>query len=312
MAATNVTPSVANETTDIQDFALDNVIIVLYTLTIVLILTLNPLSLITLRRVASFQLTTKIFLASLTVNDLVVGLCVVPILLIRYIHGTWPLGAMLCIIYKTVNNWTIPLSMYSLLLLTIDRYLAIVWCLHYPRLMTVRISKIIVVLGWLTSLLISSLNSVWTYTTSNTCDFTDGVMEYIVANIATVGCICIFVLYMHMLVIARHQARRIAQENQPNAPQRISTKSLTTVFIIFTALIIGWGPAAIRVIAVNLFGFDLSLQVRMLFYLPFYTNNWLNVAIYYWRNSEFRHELCRVVSVGIDKLKNCTKCGNIN
>ena len=77
MASTNITPSVANETTDIQDFALgNNVIIVLYALTIVLILTLNPLSLIALRRVASFQLTTKIFLASLTVNDLVVGLCV--------------------------------------------------------------------------------------------------------------------------------------------------------------------------------------------------------------------------------------------
>ena len=59
MASTNITPSVANETTDIQDFALgNNVIIVLYALTIVLILTLNPLSLIALRRVASFQLTT--------------------------------------------------------------------------------------------------------------------------------------------------------------------------------------------------------------------------------------------------------------
>ena len=312
MASTNITPSVANETTDIQDFALgNNVIIVLYALTIVLILTLNPLSLITLRRVASFQLTTKIFLASLTVNDLVAGLCVVPILLIRYIHGTWPLGAMLCIIYKAVKHWTVHLSIYSLLLLTIDRYLAIVWCLHYPRLMTVRRSKVIVVLGWLTSLLISSLNSVWTYTTSNTCDFTDGVMEYVLTSIVIVELICIFVLYMHMLVIARHQARRIAQENQPNAPQRISTKSLTTVFIIFTALIIGWVPVGSRVI-VNNFRIDLSLQVEMLFYLPYFTNNWLNVTIYYWRNSEFRQELHRVVSVGFDKLKNCRKCGNIN
>ena len=137
-------------------------------------------------------------------------------------------------------------------------------------------------------------------------------MEYILVSIATVGLICIFALYMHMLVIARHQARRIAQENQPNAPQRISTKSLTTVFIIFTALIIGWVPAGTRVIAVNLFGFDSSLQVRMLLNLPFYTNNWLNVTIYYWRNSEFRHGLHRVVSVGFDKLKNCRKCGSIN
>ena len=282
MASTNITPSVANETTDIHNFALGNVIIVHYALTIVLILTLNPLSLITLRRVASFQLTTKIFLASLTVNDLVVGLCLVTVLLIRHIHGKWQLGAMLCITYRTVRNLTLHLSIYSLLLLTIDRYLAIVWCLHYPRLMTVHRSKVIVVLGWLTSLLISSLNSVWTYTTSNTCDFTDGVMEYVFVRIVIVEFICIFALYMHMLVIARHQARRIAQENQPNAPQRISTKSLTTVFIIFTALIIGWGPAGTRVIAVNLFGFDSPLQVRMLFHLPLYTNNWLNVELYLW------------------------------
>ena len=179
---------------------------------------------------------------------------------------------MLCIIYKAVNNWTVHLSIYySLLLLTIDRYLAIVWCLHYPRLMTVRRSKIIVVLSWLTSLLICSLNSVWTYATSNTCDITDGVMEYILVSIATVELICIFALYMHMLVIARHQARRIAQENQPNVPQRISTKSLTTVFIIFTALIIGWVPAGTRAIVDN-FGIDLSLQVEMLFYLPYFTN----------------------------------------
>ena len=94
MATTNFTLSVANETTDIQDFALgNNVITVLYALTLVLILTLNPLSLIALRRVASFQLTTKIFLASLTANDLVVGLCLVPVLLIdiSMARGHWEL-----------------------------------------------------------------------------------------------------------------------------------------------------------------------------------------------------------------------------
>ena len=223
MAATNFTPSVANETTDIQDFALDNVIIVLYALTIVLILTLNPLSIITLRRVASFQLTTKIFLASLTVNDLVVGLCVVPILLIRYIHGTWQLGAMLCIIYKAVKHWTVPLSIYSLLLLTIDRYLAIVWCLHYPRLMTVRRSKIIVVLGWLTSLLMNSLKSVWTYTTSHTCDLSDDVIEYVLV---------IIVIYLHICVVHAHagNCQTPGPSHCPREPTECPTENQHQIF----------------------------------------------------------------------------------
>ena len=66
------------------------------TMTILLILVLNPLMLFTLRRVSSIQPTTKVLMASLTLSDLGSGI-VNLFILVELFAGSWLLGDFLCL-----------------------------------------------------------------------------------------------------------------------------------------------------------------------------------------------------------------------
>lgn len=281
------------------------VMLFLFGISLVLVFTLNSLCLIVLRRVTNFQTTTKIFLALMTVNDLVGGVQVLFEITIS------PINVAFCHVLVVVKLSVFQISAYSLLLLTIDRYLAIAWCIHYPRLMTDRRAIILVVTGWLfLTTLCSAAEVIYTLQNPALCSLqiASTELEILLLALPVLDVICIFVMYIHILMIARRQARRIAQENQPNGPQRISTKSLTTLLIITLTLLLGLTSSASRV-AFFFFRFFVSADLRYIldisFKLLFCTNSWMNVMVYYWRNQEFREELKRVVSVGFQKLKRC-------
>ncbi|XP_038074873.1 histamine H2 receptor-like [Patiria miniata] len=284
---------------------------VLTALTFVLILTLNPICLVVLHRASGIQETTKVFMASLTVSDICVGLLWLLPQLTQDFNGEWVLGSFLCTAWGVSFPLPAGLGVLSLVLLTMDRFVAIVYSLRYPTLMTLKKAKITVAITWSLALafciivfgilLPSAISPVEPRNCGlKSSDYT-GFFDGIIVVIFAISLITIFILYMYILKVARQQARRIAAQNQINvdrgdrrAPQRVSTKSATTVFIITMTVCICWTPAILLSATKTIVGELRFFKFHLITNLIFITNSWLNVVIYYLRNRELRkalHEL---------------------
>ncbi|XP_038057234.1 beta-1 adrenergic receptor-like [Patiria miniata] len=281
---------------------------VLAVLAIILCVLLNPLMLLTLRRVTSIQPTTKIFMASLTLSDLCNSVCWI-FASTELFAGSWLLGDFLCVVSGVTIYLFNGLVIYSLLLLTVDRYIAISHPLRYPSIMTVFRSKIIVCSTWAVTI-ISCVVMYGTYKTSTISQ--DGPHRlclgdpydwrgYLVVTILVVPLAAIFTLYAHIAMIARNQARRIAAENQAGngqGGQRINTRSTTTIIIITGTVIITWIPTLIRLaIASHIKWQPYDRYLAYMFTQALIlSNGWLNVIIYYLRNSDLRQGLRSLLS----------------
>ena len=102
-------------------------------------------------------------------------------------------------------------------LLTIDRFLAITYTLHYPRLMTLKRSKVIILLVWtLIITLYSALFCLSSKQSDNTKQFQclrHHNIRNIFISISGVSLGTILTLYAYILKVARRQARLIAAQN---------------------------------------------------------------------------------------------------
>lgn len=90
--------------------------------------------------IANIQMrnTTNILIISLAVADLLFIIFCVPFTAVMYVTGGWPLGRIFCQIYQYMTFITAYCSVYTLVLMSIDRYLAVV---HPIRSMTLRNSR---------------------------------------------------------------------------------------------------------------------------------------------------------------------------
>ncbi|XP_038044545.1 melanocortin receptor 4-like [Patiria miniata] len=267
----------------------NTVFICVYGVNFILIMTINPVCLLVIRRMANMQPTTKNFMTSLLVSKMGYGIFVLIPFMIRtnvvFAEGSfWWILFFIC---DVVFNWQ---SFLSLLLLTVDRYLAVAWCLHYPRLMTIRRSRIIICISWAAGLIFglafffSTGTSLHAYTIQN----------FILITIIFIGIALIVTLYLHILVIARRQARRIAQDNQAvagnNAPQRVSTKSFTTIFIIVTVILLCWIPVCLFTLLLRVQVY-VSPVVYFSFGVLYIATNWIDAVLFCARNKEFQKTL---------------------
>ncbi|XP_038055044.1 beta-1 adrenergic receptor-like [Patiria miniata] len=280
---------------------------VLAVLAIFLCVLLNPLMLVTLRRVTSIQPTTKIFMASLTLSDLCNNLYWI-LALTELFAGSWLLGDFFCVVYSVTSYLFVSLSIVSLFILTVDRYIAISRPLQYPSIMTVFRSKIIVLSTWATVSIICSLvlgingsRIVSLDTRYYLCLGHNDWRNYLFFLLAVVIILSIFILYARIAWIARKQARRIAAENQAGNGQggrRINTRSTTTIIIITGTLIITWIPTVVKLAMASQsqwepYDFYLASMFTQVLLL---CNGWLNVIIYYLRNRDLRQAVCSLLS----------------
>ncbi|XP_038057231.1 adrenocorticotropic hormone receptor-like [Patiria miniata] len=280
---------------------------VLAVLAMFLCVLLNPLMLFTLRRVTSIQPTTKIFMASLTLSDLCNNLYWI-LALTELFAGSRLLGDFLCVVNGVTSYLFGSLSIFSLLILTVDRYIVISRPLQYPSIMTVFRSKIIVFSSWAAVSIfcilifgidgsrIVSLDTRY-YVCIGHYDWRNSLAVFL----AVVTILSIFIMYAHIALIARNHARRIAVENQAGngqGGQRINTRATTTIIIITGTLVITWIPTVVRLLIVIPSPQHTWTQylAGMFTNVLLFCNGWLNVIIYYLRNRDLRQALRALLS----------------
>ncbi|XP_039679497.1 trace amine-associated receptor 13c-like [Perca fluviatilis] len=123
--------------------------ILLYSISLLTVV-LNLLVIISVSHFRQLHTPTNILLLSLAVSDLLVGLVLMPGEILRN-TSCWFLGDFVCFLYKYLS-FVIPYSSVGdMVLISVDRYVAICDPLHYTTRITVNRVKLCVCLCWLCS-----------------------------------------------------------------------------------------------------------------------------------------------------------------
>lgn len=97
---------------------------------------------------------TNLFIVSLAMADLSVGLAVLPFSASLEVLNLWVFGDVWCSIWLAVDVWMCTASILNLCAISLDRYLAVTRPVSYPSIMTPFRAKILLAVVWLLSFLI--------------------------------------------------------------------------------------------------------------------------------------------------------------
>uniref|UniRef100_A0A3Q3WLY3 G-protein coupled receptors family 1 profile domain-containing protein n=1 Tax=Mola mola TaxID=94237 RepID=A0A3Q3WLY3_MOLML len=254
---------------------------------------LNLLVIISISHFRQLHTPTNALLLSLAVADLVVGLLVMPIEGLRYIQTCWLLGKLMCALTPYVSYTLVSVSVGNLVLISIDRYLAICDPLLYSTKITLNRVKNVICLCWVISLLyngcilmrhlgqpdrLSSCHGECVVDISHLVGTVDLFMNFVVP------CTVMVVLYVRVFVVAISQVRVIrlqaAATSVPAAPtvknsERKAARTLGIVIAVFlTCFCPYYYPAVADEDASNSLSYFAVLSWLMLL------NSFLNPLIY--------------------------------
>lgn len=173
--------------------------------------TLTILAICWSRKLRSF--TSNWFVLALAVSDLLVGVSL-PYHLAFYMgsqlgraHGWCMLRFFLIIVACCVSLW-------SLMAIACDRYVAIVYPLHYVRFVTRRVAIATMGSGWLVGVTIGATPMVWNnWRTAQECEFDEVLPRWYVVGVVTplfsAVWLCLLALYVRIWSEASRQAKQM-------------------------------------------------------------------------------------------------------
>lgn len=132
-------------------------LITLYVVTAILITVLNFLVFLTIVKTPSLHSPSRVLLASLTANDLLIGVVAQPFYIVYCIAALTKSTNLFCIMYLVNIRVTYSLgtvSLFTLTAISIDRYLAVATKTAYKTIVTTRRVKRLVLFLWLVIFLV--------------------------------------------------------------------------------------------------------------------------------------------------------------
>ncbi|XP_066506303.1 trace amine-associated receptor 13c-like [Hoplias malabaricus] len=218
---------------------------------------LNLLVIISISHFKQLHTPTNLIILSLAVADFLVGLLVMPGNIMLLFDSCWYLGKVACYMYPIINGLSLSASVFSLIFIAVDRYIAVSDPLLYSTRISVCKMSMLITLGWSFSLF---YNVLYVY-------FNDHFLEskvrcygecilfvrysWVIIDLVTVFATpfsIIIILYFIIFKIAIRQARAVRaatngisksqEEKVSNSSETKAAKKLgIVIFVFFTCWI---------------------------------------------------------------------------
>ncbi|XP_033639980.1 allatostatin-A receptor-like [Asterias rubens] len=259
--------------------------------------------------------TTNVLILALAIADLISSIFFIPLPVPAYVpQNAW--GEIYCrVIHTKAIQWmSIEASVYTLTLLSIERYMAVVHPVRYRVIFRESRPRRFVWVIWLFALIVKSFNFYNTIIVDNVCiyiEFPKGFNVFLGIGVALVE---YFIPIIVMIVTntvtiraLRAQARNLqlhgsnhnAKERGPaQSVLRTRRKIIHVVLIVIISFIVCWTPNQISLLLINL---DiLSVQTyffsdtHQAFIILAFTNSCANPIIYTFKNKNFRDSMVQL------------------
>lgn len=207
----------------------------------------------------------NLFILSLAISDLLVGLTI-PYHLIFYVDESLSQSHFVCIMKFFFNIIACCVSIWNLIAIAIDRYIAIVYPLHYSRWITKRMAVIVIISGWISGIILGAIPLFWNnFKKTTECEF-DKVLPkwYMVGIITPVFSLiwfCMLILYWRIWREAYKHAKQLrasicgihegGHSDWKSVQVRIKSFLIIILFFDMFYLICSFGP--LRPVAMFLF-----------------------------------------------------------
>lgn len=279
----------------------------------VLTVTLNLLVIVSISHFKQLQAPTHLLLLSLAIADLLVGLLVMPVEMIRFVETCWLMGDAVCALSFIVSFTLTSASVGNMVLISIDRYVAICFPLHYATIITRGRVEACVCLCWACSLLYNGLilkEHLRQPDKHNSChgeclvviDYVTGTIDLIFTFIGP--CSLIIVLYARVFIAAASQAQALRAGSRvvPAGRVRVAAKkserkAARTLGVVILVFLMSFCPYYYPSLA----GQDMSNDASswaILCWLLFF-NSCMNPLIYAFFYPWFRKAIKHIVTGNI-------------
>ncbi|XP_035995481.1 trace amine-associated receptor 5-like [Fundulus heteroclitus] len=259
---------------------------------------------------------TNILLLSLAVSDFLVGLLLMPLEIYRN-TSCWFFGDIICVLYCFLIVHIVCASIGNIVLISVDRYIAICDPLHYPNRISTAKAKCFVCLCWLWYAFYSIfflkdelIQPGRMHSCAGECSL---IIQYVVGTIDLIlnfvfPVTIIIVLYTRVFVVALSQARAmrshitsITLQRSLNVITKSDLKAARTLGILIVVYLVCFCPYYFySLIEVNFTSTYGSFVVFL-----FYFNSCLNPLIYTLFYPWFRKAIRHIVSLQILQPGSC-------
>ncbi|XP_006973982.1 melatonin-related receptor [Peromyscus maniculatus bairdii] len=268
-------------------------------ITVVLDLIGNSMVLLAVTKNKKLQNSGNIFVASLSVADMLVAIYPYPMMLYAMSVGGWDLSHLQCQIVGLVSGLSVVGSIFNIMAIAINRYCYICHSLQYKRIFGLRNTYIYLVITWVMTVL-AVLPNMYIGTIEYDPRTYSCIFNYANNPIVTVTIVCIhFVL---PLIIVGYCYTKIwikvlaaldpAGQNPDN--QFAEVRNFLTMFVIFLLFAVCWCPINVLTVLVAVSPKDMAGKIPNWLYLAAYCvayfNSCLNAVIYGILNESFRRE----------------------
>ncbi|XP_065113319.1 trace amine-associated receptor 13c-like [Paramisgurnus dabryanus] len=267
-----------------------NIMYVFFSLLSVWTVFMNLLVIISISHFKKLHTPTNMLILSLAVSDLLVGLIIMPLEAVRLIETCWYFGETICRLFSIIIGLLLSTSLSNLVLIAVDRYVAVCHPLLYPQKITMTRTIIIICVCWFCSsaynisIGISVLHK--NYTCYGECiamfTFALSIADLLLSFL--LPCTVIITLYLRIFYVAHHQVKVInsllrsgKHLTEGSVRRKSESKAALTLGIIVTVYLFCWIPYFILSLTPNT---RITSAIAYFMLWIMYINSALNPLIY--------------------------------